>query len=201
MSAGMQVYLVDEAQVKAVPGSNDADLLKELLDRKGQRESLSWFDEELADLMEDCCPGFTHADALRDIFAGRVRRPEAGFVYENAFEQVCSSLGGWVHNHFHRCSAELLTQLDDLFAAHGVGLRFWGGLVGRSPVPLPKSQFGASLGHWTEAEVRAAAPAFRAMRAAGPHGEKWFEEMLDEVGGWIAKVEARPGSMLVAAYS
>jgi hypothetical protein len=53
----------------------------------------------------------------------------------------------------------------------------------------------------TEAEVRAAAPAFRAMRAAGPHGEPWFEEMLDEIGVWIDKVDERPGSMLVAAYA
>src|SRR4051812_11428396 len=92
MSMGMMVYLVDEAEVKAVPGSNDADLLEELLDREGQHESLSWYDEELADLMEEWSPGFTHADALRDIFAGRVTRPDSGFVYQNAFEHVCSSL-------------------------------------------------------------------------------------------------------------
>ncbi|HWG46785.1 MAG TPA: hypothetical protein VN688_28740 [Gemmataceae bacterium] len=201
MSMGMMVYLVDEAEVKAVPGSNDADLLEELLEQEGQGESLTWLDEEMEDLMEDWCPGFTHADALRDIFAGQVTRPDAGFVYKNAFEHVCSSFGQWVQNHFHRCSTELVTQLDELFAAHGVELRFWNGLVGRSPVPLPENPFGSSLGHWTGAEVRAAAPAFRAMRAAGPHGEDGFEEMLDEVGEWITKVEARPGSMLVAAYS
>jgi hypothetical protein len=201
MSMGMMVYLVDEAQIKAVPGSNDADLLQDLLDREGQRESLAWFDEEMEDLIEDRCPGFTHADALRDIFAGRVSRPEAGFVYQNAFEHLCSSLGRWVQNHFHRCSPKFLTQLDDLFAAQGVGLRFWGGLVGRPPVPLPADQLGPSLGHWTGAEVRAAATAFRGMRAALPRGERWFEEMLDEVGGWIKAVEAKPGSMLVAAYS
>jgi hypothetical protein len=201
MSMGMMVYLVDEAEVKAVPGSNDAELLEELLEREGQRESLAWLDEEMEDLMEDWCPGFTHADALRDIFAGRVTRSDAGFVYENAFEHVCSSLGQWVQNHFHRCSTELLTQLDELFATHGVELRFWNGLVCRPPVSLPKNQFGSLLGHWTGAEVRVAAASFRAMRAAGPHGEGWFEEMLDEVGEWIVKVEEQPGSMLVAAYS
>lgn len=201
MSMGMQVYLVDEAEVKAVPGSNDAELLEWLLGREGQGESIAWLDEELADVMDDGCPDFTHADALRDIIAGRVTRPDAGFVYANAFEHVCSSLGEWVHNHFHRCNPELVTELDELFKAHGVGLRFWDGLIGNVPVSLPDPGDGVALGHWTEAEVRAAAPAFRAMRAAGPHGEPWFEEMLDEVGEWVAKVEARPGSMLVAAYS
>ena len=74
MSAGMEVYLVDEAAVKAVAGSNDAELLAALLAREGQGESLAWLDEELD--IEDRYPGFTHADALRDIFAGRVTRPE-----------------------------------------------------------------------------------------------------------------------------
>lgn len=201
MSMGMQVYLVDEAEVKAVPGSNDAELLGSLLGRAGQGESLAWLDEELEDVMSDECPGFTHADALRDIVAGRVTRPEAGFVYAGAFAHVCSSLGEWVHDHFHRCAPALLSELDELFAAHGVGLRFWNGLVGKVPVELPDVDDGVTLGHWTEAEVRAAAPAFRAMRSAGPAREPWFEEMLDEVAAWIAKVEAKPGSMLVAAYS
>lgn len=201
MSMGMQVYLVDEAKIKAVYGSNDTELLEYLLGREGQRESITWLDEELADVMKEECPGFTHADALRDIFGGQITRPDAGFVYANAFEHVCSSLGEWVHNRFHRCNPELITRLDKLFEAHGIGLRFWDGLIGRVPVSLPDPGDGVTLGHWTEAEMRAAAPAFRAMRAAGPHGEPWFEEMLDEVGEWIAKVEARPGSMLVAAYS
>jgi hypothetical protein len=201
MSMGMQVYLVDEAQVKAVPGSNDAALLDELLDREGQGESLEWLDEELEHAIEDECPGFTHADALRDLFAGRVTRPEAGFVYAYAFGHVCSALGEWVHNAFHRCNPEALQQLDKLFSAHGVGLRFNGGLVDDPPVPLPDAPDGPWLGHWPGAAVVAAAPAFRAMRAAGPHGEPWFEELLTEVEEWVAKVEARPGSMLVAVYA
>lgn len=201
MSMGMQVYLVDEAEVKAVPGSNDTELLEWLLGREGQGESISWLDEELADVMQEECPVFTHADALRDIIAGRVTRPEAGFVYANAFAHVCSTLGDWVHDHFHRCAPALLSELDELFAAHGVGLQFWNGLVGKVPVELPDVDDGVTLGHWTEAEVRAAAPAFRAMRAAVPAREPWFEAMLDEVGEWIAKMEGKPGGMLVAAYS
>lgn len=201
MSMGMQVYLVNEAEVKAVPGSNDAELLEWLLGREGQGESLDWLDEELEDVMGEECPGFTHADALRDIIAGRVSRPEAGFVYAGAFGHVCSSLGDWVHDHFHRCAPALLSEMDELFAAHGVGLRFWNGLVGKVLVELPDVDDGVTLGHWAGAEVRAAAPAFRALRAAVPAREPWFEEMLDEVGGWIAEVEAKPGSMLMAAYA
>ena len=72
---GMMVYLVDEAEVKAVPGSNDTGSTRRLVrDARSQRTSLAWFDEELADVMEEVCPDFTHADALRDIFAGRVTR-------------------------------------------------------------------------------------------------------------------------------
>ena len=177
MSAGMEVYLVDEATVKAIPGSNDTELLTELLAREGQGESLSWLDGQLD--IEERFPGFTHADALRDIFAGRVTRPEVAFAYAYAFGHVCSSLGQWVHNCFHRCSYELLREFDALFAAHGVGLRFWGGLVRNPPVPLPPASECPYVGHWVRAEVRKSAPAFRAMRAAGPHGELWFEEMLD----------------------
>jgi hypothetical protein len=201
MSSGMQVYLVDEAEVKALPGSNDIELYEELLAAEGQGESLDWFDEIMQDELEDWCPGFFHEDALEENITGTVSRPDAGFVYQNAFECVCSCLGEWVHNRFHRCSTELLTQLDELLAAHGVALRFWGGLIDRSPVSLPDNQFGSSLGHWTESEVRASSQAFQAMRESGPHGELWVEEMLDEIGEWIADVEAKPGSMLVGSFS
>jgi hypothetical protein len=194
----MEVYLVDEATVKAVPGSNDTDLLAELLAREGQGESLAWLDGQLD--IQECCPGFTHADALRDIFAGRVTRPEVAFAYAYAFGHVCSCLGKWVHNAFHRCSSDLLREFDALFAAHGVGLRFWGGLVRNPPVPLPEPSDCPYVGHWLRAEAKRAAPAFRRMRAAGPHGEPWFEEMLDEVGGWITRLERQRGSMLVAVW-
>lgn len=200
MSMGMQVYLVGEAEVKDAPGSCDDELLERLRFDTDGNDSLAPLDEELADVMEDECPGFTHADALADIIAGRVTRPGAGFVYAYAFEHICSCLGDWVHDHFHRCGPDLLTKFDTLFEAHNVGLRFCGGLVDRPPVPLPDVSDGPSLGHWTAAEAAAAAPAFRAMRAAGPHGEPWFEEMLDEVGDWLVKMETKPGSMLVASY-
>lgn len=200
MSIGMQVYLVNEAEVKAVAGSGDDVLFKWLRFDEDGEDSLAPLDEELVDEMEDECPGFTHADALADIIAGRVTRPEAGFVYAYAFEHVCGCFGDWVHDHFHRSNPELLTQLDKMFEKHGVSLRFWGGLVGRPPVPLPDVSDSPMLGHWTESEVVSAAPAFRAMRAVGPHGEVWFEEMLDEVGAWLEKVAAKPGSMLVASY-
>jgi hypothetical protein len=198
MSAGMMVYLVDEATVKAVPGSNDADLLSELLAWEGCGESLAWLDDELD--IQYRYPGFTHADALRDLFAGRVTRPDIAFAYAYAFGHVCSCLGEWVQDHFHRCSGEFLRELDALFVSHGVGLKFWGGLVDNPPVRLPPPSDCPYVGHWTRAEVRRAAPAFRAMRAAGPHGEPWFEEMLDEVGDWIARMERLPGSMLVAVW-
>lgn len=199
MSMGFMVYLVDEAEVKAIPGSGDLDLLKWLLEPPDQLDEL---DEESDFEIEERCPGFSHADAIRDIVAGRVTRPEAGFVYANAFDSVCSVLGDWVQNCFHRCHPKTVTQLDELFRSHGVGLRFYDDLVRRVPVPLPDpGDIGVTLGHWTEAEVLAAAPAFRAMRAAGPHGEPFFEVLLDEVGEWIALVEAKPGSMLVARYS
>ena len=172
MSAGMSVYLVDEAEVKAVPGSNDAELLADLLAREGQGESLSDLDEQLD--IEYRYPGFTHADALRDLFAGRVTRPDAAFAYTYAFGHVCSCLGEWVHNAFHRCSGDLLREFDTLFAAHGVELRFWGGLVRNPPVPLPEPSDCPYVGYWVRAEARRAAPAFRALRAAGPHGEPWF---------------------------
>ncbi len=199
MSMGMMVYLVDEAEVKAVPGSNDADLLADLLEREGQRESLAWLDEELQDVMEDRCPGFTHADALRDLIAGRVSRPDAGFLYANAFEHVCSSLGGWVQNRFSRCSPECVEQLDQLFEAHGVGLRFYGGLVTNPPVPLPDDPDGPGMGHWSRVEILAAAPALRALLAADPDPD--LRQLLEEVGEWVSQVEAKPGSMLVAVYS
>lgn len=199
MSMGMQVYLVNEAEVKAVPGSNDDSLLEDLLGREGQRESLDWLDEEMEHLMEDCCPGFTHGDALRDIFAGRIARPEAGFVYVNAFGHVCSSLGDWVHDRFHRCNPECVMRLDELFAAHGVGLKFYGGLVDDPPVPLPDAADGPWMGHWSGAAVVAAAPALRALVVAAPDPD--VQLLLEEIGEWVSKVEAQPSSMLVAMYA
>lgn len=196
MSMGMQVDVVDEAEVKAVPGSNDTELLKWLLGRGRATGVYCLAGRRTGGPVPGVHP---RQRPPGHIIAGRITRPDAGFVYANAFEFVCSSLGEWAHNCFHRCNPELDSQFDKLFKAHGVGLRFWDGLVGNAPVTLPDPGDGVLLGHWTESEVRAAASVFQAMRAAGPHGEPWFEEMLDEVGDWIAKVEARPGSMLVAA--
>jgi hypothetical protein len=198
MSAGMSVYLVDARTVRAVPGSRNERLLARLLAREGQGESLAWLDEELG--IQERFPGFTHAAALRDIFAGRFRRPKAYFAYAYAFGHACGTLGEWVHDAFHRCSGDLLREFDALFEAHRVRLRFWGGLVGNPPVRLPPGPDGPYVGHWTRAEAVRAAPAFEAMRAAGPHGEGWFEEYLDEAGDWLDMLAARRGSMLVAVW-
>ena len=116
-------------------------------------------------------------------------------MYAYTFGHICSEIGLWAHDRMHPCDPKDLRQVDELLAAHGVGLRFLGGLVDAPPVPLPAGQ---RLGHWAEAAVVAAAPAFRAMRAAGPHGEPWIEELLHAMGEWIASVESRPRSMLVA---
>lgn len=198
MSASLEVYLVDEAMVKAVPGSNDTELFEVLLARKGQGESLGWLDEVLD--IEDRFPGFTHADALRDILAGRVTRPEIDFAYAYAFGYVCSSLGEWVGSAFHRCSGDTLRKFDTLFQAHRVDLRFWGGLIRNPPIPLPPPSDCPYVGHWLRAEALHAAPAFATFRQAGPHGEHWFEEMLDAVGNWLVLLEQQPGSMLVGVW-
>src|SRR4051812_9547734 len=60
MSMGMQAYLVDEDELKAVYCSNDDELLEWLLDPK-EEEALAELDEDLAGEMEHDCPGFTHA--------------------------------------------------------------------------------------------------------------------------------------------
>lgn len=199
MSAGMQVYLVDEAEVRSIHGCDDTELLEHMLQREGQRDSLESFDEAVGDLMEDDCPDFTHADALREIFAGEVSRPEVGYVYTNAFEFVCSYLGEWVHDQFHRCDAKLLQRLDELFAAHGIALRFWGGLIANPPVPLPEDYDGTLLGYWTAEQILTAAPAFRAMMATRPEPE--LIPLLEEVAAWIQMIEQQQGNMLVGAYS
>jgi hypothetical protein len=195
MSMGIQVYAVDEAEFKRLFGSNDIALLEKLLDPEGWGKSLQLHDEGLQDVVDGERPRLTLLDALRDIFAGRVTRPDAGSEYAMAFGHACGWLGGWVHDRLHPCNPEDLRELDELLAAHGVDLRFIGGLVDDPPVPLPA---GPWLGHWSSGAVVAAAPAFRAMRAAGSHSEPWIEELLHEMGRWIALAENHPGTMLVA---
>jgi hypothetical protein len=195
----MRVYLVNQREVLRILGSNDSALLKEMLAKEGQGESLAWYDEELAEEIEEECPGFSHADALRDIFAGHFTRPEAGFVYGWTFDFICSYLGRWMHDRFHRCSTSFLETLDAKFAEHQVPLRLLGGLIDNSPISLPSDRDGLpGIGYWSPQQIRDAAPVFRTL--LGKETDPTLIGALQEIEAWLSAAQDEPDSMIVGVF-
>ncbi len=195
----MRGYLVDQGEVLRIPGSRDYALLKQMLAKEGQGESLAWLDDELADEIEDECPGLSHAQALREIFDGQFTHPDAGFVYGWAFDFICSYLGRWMHDRFHRSSTALLEKLDAEFVQHRVSLRFFGGLIDNCPIALPTDRDGMpGIGFWPPETMRQAAPALHSMLAKETDAD--MVGVLEEIDGWLAAARDEPQSMVVGVY-
>lgn len=193
MSYGLRVYLVDET-IGSIPGSNDIVLLEEILEVCAN-------DLKDYDRQEDVEEGaFTHAQALRELFAGECTRPEYGAFYGWAFDILCSSLGAWLHNTCTRWPTDWLDKLDTRMAEGGVNLRFFGGLMENRPVPLPETPFGIpGIGHWKYEQVVAELPKLEAM-LAGVTDKKLLESFTEDILPWLKASAERPNSMLIGVY-
>jgi hypothetical protein len=197
MSYGLRVYLVDE-EIRSIPGSKDTDLLEEVLEARAYE--FADYDEQEDPFGDLNDPPFSHAEALREIFAGHYTRPDCAIYYGWAFDLLCASLGDWMHKWCDRWSTEWLSRLDAAMEEGGVELRFWNGLVEVCPVPLPDNPNGIpGIGHWTHEQVILALPKFKKLIRRVKDKEV-LHSLKEEMLPWLQAAAKRPGSLLIGVY-
>jgi hypothetical protein len=193
MSESLRAYLiVDERDVR-VFGCHRRSLLEEVLEALADR--FTDYDEQ-GDVHENLRIG--HAQALRELFAGKLTRPDCGPIYGWAYQLYCSYLGEWLSwNPFSPCRYGWFAELDRFLAGQGVPLRF-AELVDDCPISLPEPRELPCIGHWSFAVSEAARRplAGAAQEAASPA----VAEALKVVAGWLDKAAAERGSVIMGFY-
>ncbi len=177
MSEGLRAYLIADERDIRVFGCCRRELLDEVLTVLADR--CDEYDEE-GGIEEKGQIG--HAQALRELFAGKLTRPDCGPIYGWAYELFCSSMGRWLHwNPFSPCRYGWFFELDKFLMEQGVPLRF-ARLVDDCPIPLPEPRELPCIGHWrfdlmqaarqplAEAVERATAPRMGEARGWSPSG-------------------------------
>jgi hypothetical protein len=194
MGYGLTAFLMADEGDLHIFGSRRRNLLNEVLEvRENDFDSLDdQFDVEDEGLI-------AHAKALRELFAGKISRPEQYAAYGWAFEVYCDAMGDRLSNaSFCPCGRDWLETLDTHLKKQKVPLRL-DDLISDWRIPFPKSNGDfPCLGHWPHAKMLAArAPLARAIAAAK---ETNIAEALQEVAGWLGQATAAPGSVLVGFF-
>jgi hypothetical protein len=91
MSEGLRAYLITDERDIQVLGCRRRKLLDKVLAVRADR--FAEYDEE-GDIEQKGQIG--HAEALRELFAGRLTRPDCGPIYGWAYELYCAYMGGMV---------------------------------------------------------------------------------------------------------
>jgi hypothetical protein len=198
MSYGLRVYVLDAEEITRIPGSNDTELLEEVLEARAQE--FASYDDEADPFGIDYDPPFSHAQALREIITGKYTRPDCGTYYGWTFDLLCAYLGEWMHKWCNRWSPEWLSELDAAMERGGVGLRFQDGLVESCPVRLPRNPGSIpGIGHWTHNQVLAALPKFEEL-IKRVREEELLHSLEEEMLPWLQSAAGRLGSMLIGVY-
>jgi hypothetical protein len=185
-------------EVTRIPGSNDIELLEEVLDARSNEFAM--YDQGADPFGEDYDPPFTHAQALREIFAGEYSRLDCGVYYGWAFDLLCAYLGEWMHKWCNRWPPAWLSQLDAAMEEGGIRLRFQKGLVEACPVPLPNNPASIpGIGHWTHKQVVKAIPKFEELVSRVKEKEL-LHSLKEEMLPWLRGCAAQAGSMLIGVY-
>ena len=193
MSESLRVYLIWDERDLRVYGCRRHDLLEEVLEARAER--FADYDDQ-GDVQEN--GGIGHAQALRELFAGKLTRPDCGPIYGWAYELYCSYVGEWLPwNPFSPCRYRWFAELDQLLAERGVPLRF-AQLVNDCPIPLPEPRELPCIGHWPFAVIEAVRRPLGAAvhEAASPAAA----EALGAVAGWLEKAAGERGSVIVGFY-
>jgi hypothetical protein len=193
MSLALRAYLLANEDDSRVLGCRRQALLDEVLAVIADR--LADYDEQ-GDVEEKGQIG--HAQALRELFDGRLTRPDCGPIYGWAYELYCSSMGEWLPgNPFSPCRYGWLFELDKFLAGHGVPLRL-AQLVGDCPIPLPEPRELPCIGHWQFDAIRAARqPLAEALAVTTAPAAA---AALGVVSRWLEKATGEPGSVIMGFF-
>jgi hypothetical protein len=193
MSESLRAYLVRDERDIRIYGCHRRDVLEEVLGALAER--FMDYDEQ-GDVQENGRIG--HAEALRELFAGELTRPDCGPIYGWAYELYCSHLGEWLPwNPFSPCRYRWFAELDEFLAGRGVPLRF-AGLVGDCPIPLPEPRELPCIGHWPFGVIKAARQPLGA--AANEAASPAVAESLGVVAAWLEKAASARGSVIMGFY-
>ena len=194
MSQALEVYLVPTERDLKVFGCRRRRLLGEVL--RAAAASLEALDEEFDVDAEGL---ISHADALREIFAGKpTREDDCGFVYGHAYEEYCGAVGERLSNrHFSPAGVEWLKTMDEFFGRHGVPLRFQKLLFERFPIPVDTDATPCG-GFWDHPEIVAARRPLAAAVAGGAGVE--LAAAAGEVLSWLDRAIPSPGSVIVGFF-
>lgn len=191
MSYALSAYLMSERDAR-VFGCKDFGLCDEVVDVMSER-----FDEcdEMLDF-DDETP-ISHRDALREIFAGTITRPEYAGVYGWAYEIYCSSMGERLNaNPFSPCHYEWYERLDEFSSSHNIPLSFRD-LIHERPIAIPESDDWPCVGHWPRATIVAARRPLKSLRSSS---DPDIADALRIVLEWIELAVGRPHSMIVGFH-
>src|SRR5437867_3271527 len=186
MSESLRAYLIADERDLHVFGCRRGNLLEEVLEVLADR--LADYDEQ-ADVEQN--QRISHAQALRELFAGRLTRLDCGPIYGWTYELYCSSMGERLHcNPFSPCRYGWFEQLDGFLAGHLVPLRF-AKLLDDCPIPLPEARELPCVGHWLFDEIKTARELWAGAieQATDPR----VVEALSVVGRWLEKTTRQSG--------
>ena len=194
MSYALSAYLVTADEILQFPGCPDDELLAEVLEAAG--ESLANLDEQMCDPDDE--DDISHEQAMRELFSGELTAEYYGARYGWAFDMLCNCLGTFLSNRgFSPCDTSWYEQLDEYLATSDVEFRFTQ-LIYDCPIELPTIDDWPCIGHWTQEQIAAAAPAMK--KLAEETADREVAEALGTVNEWFEQALGEPGSMIVGFH-
>ncbi len=196
MGYALSVYRVPQQMLDRAYGKHDEAMLSKAL--VALKSYLADCDKQMdAPNLEDYDVDISHADALRQIFAGEFTEGVNGSRYGWAFEALCSLVGEGLSNvGFSPCKVAWYEQLDEVLADQRVPLRF-ADLIHRSPLPIPPADDWPCVGHWGLKDLAAVGPLAELL----PHiDDPEVKESLATALGWLRGATENPGSVIVGFH-
>lgn len=145
MGYGLSVFLVPLSELERVR-ANDQELLQAALENL--QEALSDYDAQMGAPNPDNDADLSHADALKELFAGKFTPHVPGARYGWAFECLCAFIGTRLDNDgLIPCTWDWYERLDRILEQRGLSLRF-SKLISDSPIAFPEPDDWPCVGHW-----------------------------------------------------
>jgi hypothetical protein len=196
MSYGLSVYRIPQQMLDRVFGKDDHALLHQALD--ATKDDLADYDAQMdAPDLDTYDVDLSHADAMKEIFAGKFTEYVNGSRYGWAFECLCRFIGTPLSNNgFSPCDMEGYEQLDEWLKLQGVPLKFMD-LIFQSPIPIPRADDWPCVGHWGADAIAVAEPLARVLPNIEDQETK---EAMETALGWLRDGAKHSGSIIVGFH-